>query len=43
MDWVLVYRDEADFLDLAKDLPGARAELSFEGTRSQMFLHVRKA
>jgi extracellular factor (EF) 3-hydroxypalmitic acid methyl ester biosynthesis protein len=42
MDWVLVYRTEADMHELAAGLPGAMAELSFEDTRSQMFLHVRK-
>jgi extracellular factor (EF) 3-hydroxypalmitic acid methyl ester biosynthesis protein len=42
MDWVLVYRDEADFRELAAPLAGATSEVSFEGTRSQMFLHVRK-
>jgi extracellular factor (EF) 3-hydroxypalmitic acid methyl ester biosynthesis protein len=42
MDWVLVYRDEPDFLELAHGLPGAATEVSYEETRSQMFLHVRK-
>jgi extracellular factor (EF) 3-hydroxypalmitic acid methyl ester biosynthesis protein len=42
MDWVLVYRNEEDMLDLAAGLQGAKSEISFEETRSQMFLSVRK-
>lgn len=42
MDWVLFYRTEADFLALAQNLPHAECSISFEDTRSQMFLHLRK-
>jgi extracellular factor (EF) 3-hydroxypalmitic acid methyl ester biosynthesis protein len=42
MDWVLLHRSEDDMLALAAELPEASAEISFEATRSQMFLHVRK-
>ena len=41
-DWVLQYRTEDQLMELAEDLPGARASLMFEGTRSQMFLSIRK-
>jgi extracellular factor (EF) 3-hydroxypalmitic acid methyl ester biosynthesis protein len=43
MDWTLIYRTEDEFLALARDLPGAECSVSFEETRSQMFLSVRKA
>jgi len=43
MDWVLFYRTEDEFLDLASDLVGAQCSIIFEETRSQMFLRVRKA
>ncbi len=43
MDWVLLHRSEEDMLALAADLVGATTEITFEKTRSQMFLHVRKA
>lgn len=42
MDWVIYYRDEAEFLELASELPGADATLTAEETGSQMFLQVRK-
>lgn len=42
MDWVLVYRSEDEMLGLAVDLPGAATELSYEQTRSQMFLRIRR-
>jgi extracellular factor (EF) 3-hydroxypalmitic acid methyl ester biosynthesis protein len=42
MDWVLLYRSEEQLLDLAAGLPGARAQISFEATRSQMFLEVQR-
>ncbi len=42
MDWVLVYRDEEEFFDMARNLPGARPTLVFEDTGSQMFLCIRK-
>ena len=41
-DWVLLYRDEEQFRDLAEDLPGADVSLVFENTGSQMFLCIRK-
>jgi extracellular factor (EF) 3-hydroxypalmitic acid methyl ester biosynthesis protein len=43
MDWVLYYRTEEDFLDLASALPAAKRSVSFDETRSQMFLHLEKA
>lgn len=43
MDWTLIYRTEEEFLALAHDLPGAKCSLSFEETKAQMFLTVRKA
>ncbi len=42
MDWVLFYRNEEEMLALADALPGARARISFEETKSQMFLHVTR-
>ena len=42
MDWAIYYRDEAEFLELASDLPDADVSLTTEDTGSQMFLQVRK-
>ena len=42
MDWVLLYRSEAEMLELASELPGAHASVVFEDTGSQMFLCVRR-
>lgn len=42
MDWVLYYRSEGDFLELASRLPGARTSVTFDETRAQMFLRVDK-
>ncbi len=42
MDWVLLYRSEAEMLALAEGLEGAEAKVVFEDTGSQMFLCVRK-
>ncbi len=42
MDWVIYYRDEAEFLELASELTDAQVTLTYEATGSQMFLKVRK-
>ncbi|MHB8875057.1 MAG: class I SAM-dependent methyltransferase [Myxococcaceae bacterium] len=42
MDWVLYYRTESEFLELAADLPGAKASVSFDESGAQMFLQVDK-
>jgi len=42
MDWVLFYRTEEEMLALAAGLPGGRARIDFEETRSQMFLRITK-
>ncbi|MDP3151953.1 MAG: class I SAM-dependent methyltransferase [Archangium sp.] len=42
MDWVIYYRDEAEFLELAGELTSAEVSLTYEATRNQMFLQVRK-
>jgi extracellular factor (EF) 3-hydroxypalmitic acid methyl ester biosynthesis protein len=42
MDWVLLYRTEADMCGILDDIPGADCRLSFEATGSQMFLRVRR-
>lgn len=42
MDWVIYYREETEFLELAADLPGATSSVFFEATGSQMFLSVRR-
>lgn len=42
MDWVIYYRDESELLELAANLPGAEVSLDWEGSRSQMFLRVKK-
>ncbi len=41
-DWVLYHRTEEDFIDLLAEIPQAEASISFEETRSQMFLHITK-
>lgn len=41
-DWTLIHRTEEDLLALAADLRGAECTLSFEETRCQMFLAIRK-
>jgi len=43
MDWVLYYRTEDEFLEMARDLPGAQSRVTFEDTGAQMFLQVQKA
>lgn len=42
LDWVLFYRNEEEFLELARQLPGADCSVSFEHTGCQVFLCVRK-
>jgi extracellular factor (EF) 3-hydroxypalmitic acid methyl ester biosynthesis protein len=42
MDWVLTYRDENQMLELASSFEGAKVDVVFEATHSQMFLRVRK-
>lgn len=42
LDWVLYYRSEEEFLRLVPERAGGRAEVLFEDTKSQMFLHVKK-
>lgn len=42
-DWSLFYRSEADFRGLAAELEGAKVELFFEETGSQMFLRLERA
>lgn len=42
LDWVLYYRNELEFKELLGDIPSADINVSFEDTRVQMFLHVRK-
>ncbi len=42
LDWVLYYRNESDFKELLGNAPSADINISFEDTRVQMFLHVRK-
>ncbi len=42
LDWVLFYRSEEEFLDLAYGLPGAEAAIRFEDTGCQMFLTIKK-
>ncbi len=42
MDWVIYYRDEAAFRELASELTDAEITLTYEETESQMFLQVRK-
>lgn len=42
MDWVLLYRTDEEMLDLAQGIPGATATTYYEGTRSQVFLDIRK-
>jgi extracellular factor (EF) 3-hydroxypalmitic acid methyl ester biosynthesis protein len=42
MNWPLEYRTEEQLLSLAPTGAGARSSLSFDGTRSQMFLRVER-
>jgi hypothetical protein len=42
-DWTLIHRTEDDLRSLADKLPGAAIAITFDETRSQMFLQVRKA
>jgi extracellular factor (EF) 3-hydroxypalmitic acid methyl ester biosynthesis protein len=42
LDWVLYYRSEEEFLRLVPERAGGRAEVLFEDTKSQMFLHVKR-
>ncbi len=42
MDWPLVYRTESQLFALAGGLPSARTNISFETTRSQMYLEISK-
>ncbi len=42
LDWVLYYRTEHEFLELIKNQPSAEANVIFEDTGCQMFLHVKK-
>lgn len=39
-DWSLFYRTEEELLGLATGLPGAKARITYEDTRSQMFLRL---
>lgn len=43
LDWVLYYRTEEEFLDLAAGLPGAKVTVGFDDTGCQMFLQVEKS
>jgi extracellular factor (EF) 3-hydroxypalmitic acid methyl ester biosynthesis protein len=42
LDWVLYYRNESEFEELLGDVSTADTTVSFEDTRVQMFLHVKK-
>ncbi|HSM94340.1 MAG TPA: class I SAM-dependent methyltransferase [Anaeromyxobacteraceae bacterium] len=42
-DWSLYYRTEEAFLALADGLPGVDASITWEETRSQMFLRLERA
>jgi len=42
LDWILYYRTEQNFLDLLKNVTTVGANVLFEDTGSQMFLHVKK-
>jgi extracellular factor (EF) 3-hydroxypalmitic acid methyl ester biosynthesis protein len=42
LDWVIYYRTEQDFAEMAEALPGAETRIEFDGTGVQMLLHVTK-
>ena len=42
LDWVLYYRNELEFKELLGGISSAETKVSFEDTKVQMFLHVRK-
>ena len=42
LDWVLYYRNESEFKELLGETSSAETVVSFEDTRVQMFLQIRK-
>jgi extracellular factor (EF) 3-hydroxypalmitic acid methyl ester biosynthesis protein len=42
LDWVIYYRSEEDFKELAQALPGAESQIEFDSTGVQMLLYVTK-
>jgi len=43
LDWVLYYRDEAEFLGLAEGLPAKARRVFFEPAGAQIFLELRRS
>jgi extracellular factor (EF) 3-hydroxypalmitic acid methyl ester biosynthesis protein len=43
LDWSLLHRTEASFLELAEGLPAARRQVTFDATGCQMFLRLERA
>jgi extracellular factor (EF) 3-hydroxypalmitic acid methyl ester biosynthesis protein len=41
-DWKIIYRTEEDLARLVENVPGAEVSVTFDETRIQMLLHVRK-
>jgi len=42
LDWVLYYRSESDFIELIDPEWKTEYSVSFENTKAQMFLHIKK-
>ena len=42
LDWNLIYRTEEEMVKVAKKIPNANTKVEFEGSKSQMFLTVKK-
>ena len=42
LDWVLYYRTESEFLELVNPEWNTESAVTFENTRAQMFLHIKK-
>jgi extracellular factor (EF) 3-hydroxypalmitic acid methyl ester biosynthesis protein len=41
-DWVLNLRTEEEFIALSEDIPSSNRSIFFDGSNSQMFLHLKK-
>lgn len=42
MDWVLYYRTEEEFLELAAPLPNVKSRVYFEEAKAQLFLEIQR-
>jgi hypothetical protein len=42
LDWALLHRTEATFMELSEGLPAARRQITFDATGCQMFLRLER-